>query len=497
MTLISLSLLLLLLVLLAWFRPPLLLAAILLMLHLATSAFFLQGPWLIIFPVLLTITLLILVVPLRRQLLTRPIFSLFRRLLPPMSATEREALEAGTVWWDKEFFSGRPNWRRMLAEPAATLSPEEQAFVDGPVEELCGLLNDWEIVHDLHDLPPEAWRVLKEKGFFGMIIPKEYGGLGFSALAHSTVIMKLASRSVTAAVTAMVPNSLGPAELLLHYGTQEQKNHYLPRLARGIEVPCFALTGPDAGSDAASIPDFGILCRGSFEGKELIGIRLTFEKRYITLAPVATVIGLAFQLRDPDHLLGAVEELGITCALVPATLPGITIGSRHDPLGVPFQNGPIWGKEVFIPVDFIIGGVSGAGQGWKMLMESLAAGRGISLPALSTGAGKLVSRGVGGHARIRKQFNLPIGRFEGVEEALARIAGSSYLLDAARIVTCGAIDQGMKPSVISAIVKYHSTERMRQIVNDGMDVSGGNGICLGPRNYLGHPYQSAPIGITV
>jgi acyl-CoA dehydrogenase len=434
---------------------------------------------------------------LRRTLLSGPLFTLFRKMLPPLSRTEREALEAGTVWWDGELFSGNPEWDKLLAQPVPQLNAAEEAFLAGPVEELCRLLDDWRIVAELHDLPPEAWRFIKEKGFFGMIIPAEYGGLGFSALAHSQVIMKLASRSVTAAVTVMVPNSLGPAELLLRYGTQEQKEYYLPRLARGEEVPCFALTGPEAGSDAASIPDTGVVCRRTLVGEETVGILLNWEKRYITLGPVATVIGLAFRLSDPDHIIGSQDEPGITLALVPADTSGITIGSRHDPLGIPFQNGPNWGKDVFIPLDRVIGGAAGVGQGWRMLMESLAAGRSISLPALSTGGAKFAARAVGAFAGVRRQFHIPIGRFEGVEEALARIAGSTYLLDAARLMTCGAIDRGERPSVISALVKYHSTERMRSVVNDGMDVLGGSGICQGPRNLLSRLYQAVPIGITV
>lgn len=445
---------------------------------------------------------LIVVVPLNVQALrlpfvSRPILDLFRRMLPPLSRTEREALEAGTVWWDGELFSGRPDWERLLALPPARLSEEEQAFLDGAVEELCRMLDDWRIVAELRDLPPDVWRFIREKGFFGMIIPKEYGGLGFSPLAHSEAIMKIAGRSTAAAVTVMVPNSLGPAELLLRYGTEEQKEYYLPRLARGEEVPCFALTGPEAGSDAASIPDTGIVCRGTFAGKEAVGIRLTWEKRYITLGPVSTVIGLAFRLSDPEHLLGDQGEPGITLALIPTDTPGITIGTRHDPLGIPFQNGPTWGRDVFIPLDWIVGGAAGAGQGWRMLMEALAAGRGISLPALSTGGAKLVARGIGAFARVRRQFRLPIGRFEGIEEALARIGGATYLMDAARRVTCGALVQGERPAVISAIVKYHATEWMRRVVNDGMDIQGGSGICLGPRNLLGHFYHGVPISITV
>jgi len=433
---------------------------------------------------------------LRRALVMRPLLGLVRSKLPPLSRTEREALEAGTVWWDGELFGGAPDWKKLLAQPRATLTPEEQAFLDGPVEELCGMLDDWRIVEELHDLPPEVWQFLKTKGFLGMIIPKKYGGLGFSALAHSQVIIKVASRSVTAVVTVMVPNSLGPAELLNHYGTEEQKNHYLPRLARGLEIPCFALTGPEAGSDAASMPDTGVVCKGTFEGREITGIRLNWEKRYITLGPVATLLGLSFRLLDPDHLLQQGAE-GITLALIPTSTPGITIGSRHNPLGIPFMVGPNWGKDVFIPLDWIIGGAAEAGNGWKMLMESLAAGRSISLPALSTGGGKLVSQGAGAYARVRRQFKLPIGKFEGVEEALARIAGHTYLMDAARTLTCGAIDQGERPSVISAIVKYQCTERMRIVLNDGMDTVGGSGICLGPRNLFGRTYQALPIGITV
>ena len=430
-------------------------------------------------------------------MLTRPLFSLFKRMLPTLSDTEREALEAGTVGWDGELFSGDPDWQKLLDLPAPALTEAEQAFLDGPVEELCRMLDDWQIVEFDKDLPSEVWQYLKEQRFFGMIIPPEYGGHGFSALAHSAVIMKISSRSITAAVTAMVPNSLGPAELLLHYGTQAQKDHYLPRLAQGEEIPCFALTGPEAGSDAAAMPDRGVICNGEFDGKEIVGIRLNWEKRYITLGPVATLLGLAFKLYDPEHLLGDREELGITLALIPTDTPGITIGSRHVPLDMPFMNGPNWGKNVFIPLDWIIGGAEGAGQGWRMLMESLGVGRSISLPALSTGAGKLACRATGAYARIRRQFRIPIGQMEGVEEALARIAGLTYQMEAARSLTCAAVDRGEKPAVLSAIVKYNTTERMRQVLNDAMDVQGGSGICLGPRNILGRPCQAIPIGITV
>jgi len=434
---------------------------------------------------------------LRRTYISDRLLPLLRRAMPPMSQTEREALEAGTVWWDAELFSGRPDWRRLLGTPAPRLSAEEQSFLDGPAEALCRMLDDWRITQEDFDLPPEVWTYIKQQGFFGMIIPKRYGGLGFSALAHSAVVMKIATRSITAAVTVMVPNSLGPAELLLHYGTEQQKERYLRRLAKGEEVPCFALTGPEAGSDASSIPDTGIICRGKFNGEETLGIRLNWEKRYITLGPVATVLGLAFKLYDPNGLLGKRRELGITCALIPTDTPGIEIGARHFPLNAAFQNGPNRGRDVFIPLDWVIGGAERVGQGWRMLMESLAAGRSISLPALSTGAGKLVCRAIGGYARVRKQFKTPIGHFEGVEEVLARMAGYTYMMDAARIMTAGAVDNGEKPSVISAIVKQQLTERMRRIVNDAMDVQGGAAICLGPRNLIGRAYQSIPISITV
>ncbi len=445
-----------------------------------------------------TLALTLNFTPLRRAVLSRPIFTWFKRALPPMSRTEQEAIEAGTVWWDGELFSGRPNWRKLLALPVPKLSAEEQAFLDGPVEQLCALLDDWHITHERADLPPEAWRFIKDQRFFGMIIPKQFGGLEFSALAHSSVVMKVASRSITAAVTVMVPNSLGPAELLLRYGTDAQKNHYLPRLACGEDVPCFALTGPEAGSDASSIPDIGIVCRGEYQGqKDVLGIRLTWEKRYITLGPVATVLGLAFKLHDPGHLLSDKCELGITLALIPTSHPGVNIGRRHFPLNMAFQNGPNWGKDVFIPMDWVIGGQQYVGQGWRMLMECLAAGRSISLPALSTGGGKLAARATGAYARIRKQFKVSIGTFEGVEEALARIAGNAYLMDAARVMTAGAVDAGERPSVVSAIAKYHLTERLRQSINDAMDVQGGSGICMGPRNLLARIYQSIPISITV
>jgi len=432
----------------------------------------------------------------RRALLSGPMLRAFRKVLPPMSQTESDAINAGTVWWDGDLFSGKPDWSKLLSFPKPELSPEERAFLDNETEELCRLANDWE-TYALGDMPPHVWQYIKDKGFLGMIIPKIYGGKGFSAIAHSQVVMKLSTRCSAAAVSVMVPNSLGPAELLLHYGTEEQKRHYLPRLAKGLEIPCFALTNPHAGSDAAAIPDTGVVCRGLWEGREVIGMRVTWDKRYITLGPVATLLGLAFRLRDPDHLLGADEDIGITCALVPTSHPGVNIGRRHFPLNAVFQNGPNWGKDVFMPLDWIIGGPKMAGQGWRMLMECLAAGRSISLPSSNVGMSKLAVRGTGAYARVRTQFKTPIGRFEGIEEALTRMGGNLYMTDAARMMTAGAIDLGEKPSVISGIVKYHVTERNRQIVNDAMDIQGGKGICLGPNNFLGRAYQQIPVSITV
>ena len=435
--------------------------------------------------------------PVRRLVLGRPLLGLFRRILPQVSQTEQEALDAGTVWWDGELFSGDPDWAKLLSYPKPMLSVEECAFLDGPVEELCRMVNDWQITHDLHDLPPHVWQYIKDQGFLGMIIPKQYGGLGFSALAHSEVVMKLSTRSGTTAVCVMVPNSLGPAELLLHYGTDEQKNHYLPRLAKGLEMPCFALTSPEAGSDAGAIPDFGIVCRGEWEGREVIGIRLTWEKRYITLGPVATLLGLAFRLYDPDGILGGEKNLGITLGLIPTKTPGVHIGRRHLPLDQAFMNGPNWGKDVFVPMESVIGGLAYVGQGWKMLVNCLAAGRSISLPASSAASGKMGALLTGAYGRVRRQFRLSVGRFEGVEEAIARIGGNAYIMEAARVMTAGAVDLGEKPSVISAIVKYHLTERGRQVIIDAMDVHAGKGICMGPSNYLARAYQATPIAITV
>jgi len=435
--------------------------------------------------------------PLRKQLITRPFMKTYLKLLPTMSQTEKEALDAGTVWWDGELFTGAPRWSKLLSAKAPKLSAAEAAFLDGPCEELCRMLDDWSITHERADLPAAVWEFLKTRGFFAMIISKKYGGLEFSAYAHSCVLAKISSRSATTSSTVAVPNSLGPAELLNHYGTEEQKSYYLPRLARGEEVPCFALTGPRAGSDASSIPDTGVVCRGTWQGREIIGLKLNFSKRYITLAPVATVIGLAFRMFDPEKLLGGKTDIGITCALIPRNTPGVTIGRRHFPLNVPFQNGPIQGRDVFVPLDFIIGGSKMAGSGWRMLVEQLSVGRCISLPSNATGAAKAAVWATGAYARIRSQFNTPVGRFEGVEAVIARMAGLTYIMDAARSVTAGAIDGGEKPSVPSAMLKYHVTEMGRQVANDAMDVHGGKGICLGPRNYLGRGYQIVPVAITV
>jgi acyl-CoA dehydrogenase len=435
--------------------------------------------------------------PLRLRLVSRPFLRSYRRLLPPMSATEREALDAGTVWWDGELFTGGPHWEKLMSAKVPALNQAEQAFLDGPCEDLCAMLDDWDITHTRADLSPEVWQFIKSQGFFGMIIPKRYGGLEFSAYGHSCVLIKIASRSGTASSTIAVPNSLGPAELLLHYGTDAQKDYYLPRLARGEEVPCFALTGPRAGSDAASIPDTGVICKGNWRGADIVGVKLNFSKRYITLAPVATVVGLAFRLFDPEHLMGDRADLGITCALIPRDTPGVSIGRRHFPLNVPFQNGPIQGKDVFVPLDALIGGFAMAGQGWRMLVEQLSVGRCISLPSNATGGAQAAVYASAAYARIRRQFNMPIGRFEGIEQVLARMAARTYIMDAARSVTAGAIDGGEKPSVPSAMLKYHATEFGRMIANDAMDVHGGKGICLGPKNYLGRGYQIVPVAITV
>ncbi len=455
------------------------------------------GWLLVILWVLLAVVAAPLLLPdLRRQYFTKPLFSWFQKVLPPMSETERDAIDAGTVWWDGELFSGRPDWDKLLAYPKVQLTEEEQAFIDGPTDELCAMVSDWEIGQAM-DLPPAAWEHIKTHGFFALIIPKEYGGKGFSAYAHSQVAMKLATRSGDLASTVMVPNSLGPAELLLHYGTDEQRNHYLPRLARGDDIPCFALTGPLAGSDAGAMPDTGVICKGEWQGQETIGLRLNWEKRYITLGPVATLLGLAFKAYDPDHLLGEEEDLGISLALIPTDTPGVEIGRRHLPLGAAFMNGPNSGKDVFIPLSYLIGGQEMLGKGWMMLMNCLSVGRSISLPAVGTGAAKFTSLVTGQYAQVREQFNVPLSAFEGIQEALARIGGNAWLMDSARMLTANAVDQGEKPSVLSAILKYHLTERGRECIGHAMDVHGGKGIIMGPNNYLGRSWQGAPIFITV
>ncbi len=439
----------------------------------------------------------LLVPELRRKLVTGPAYHAFRKVLPPMSDTERAAIEAGTVGWDAELFSGKPDWSQLMKVPSAQLTAEEQAFFDTHVQDLCAMTDDWAASHHAYDLEPKVWERIKSSGILGMIIPKNYGGLGFSAVAHSHFVTTLSTRSGATAVSVMVPNSLGPAELLMHYGTQAQKDYYLPRLAKGQEIPCFALTNPHAGSDAGSIPDTGVVCYGDYKGEKVLGFRITCDKRYITLAPVATLVGLAFRANDPEGLLGDKAELGITCALIPNTHHGLKIGRRHFPLNAVFMNGPIQAKDMFIPMDFVIGGRAQVGAGWKMLMNCLSVGRAISLPSSNTGMSKLAVRGVGGYARVRRQFRTAIGKFEGVEEALARMAGNVYMMDAARSLTAKFVDEGEKPAVLSGIVKYHITERARRVVNDGMDVIGGKGICLGPQNFLGRAYQQVPIGITV
>jgi len=433
----------------------------------------------------------------RMRYITSRTMKLLQKRLPAMSETESQAIRAGDVWWEKDLMSGNPDWNKLQSYPKPSLSQEEQEFLDVQVEKLCSMLDDWQIVRYDHDLPKKVWQYLQQERFFGLVIPKEYGGRGFSALAHSSIIIKVAARSISAAVNMMVPNSLGPGELLVHYGTSEQRNYYLPRLAKGEELPCFALTGVDAGSDASAITDKGVVCRQRFEGKDTLGIRLNWNKRYITLAPVATLIGLAIHLYDPDHLLGDKEDVGITLCLIPSHHHGVEIGRRHLPLYLSFMNGPTTGTDVFIPMDWIIGGPSMAGQGWKMLMECLSIGRSISLPALSTATGHLAYRVTGAYARIRTQFNLPIAYFEGIEELLSSIAGYTYILEASRVMTVGAVDQKIKPAIASAIAKYHMTELARQIVNDAMDVHAGHAIQTGPHNLLANAYMAMPISITV
>ncbi|MDX3773544.1 acyl-CoA dehydrogenase [Chromatiaceae bacterium AAb-1] len=448
---------------------------------------------------LLIVVLVVLfgVADIRRSVITKPVFAVFKKILPPLSDTEREAMEAGDVWWDGELFKGKPDWQKLHSFPKAELSAEEQAFLDNQVETLLKMLDDYKIVQEQRDLPKEVWDYLKQQGFFAMIIPKSYGGREFSAVANSTIVSRIATRSLTVAVTVMVPNSLGPGELLMHYGTQQQKDHWLPTLANGRDVPCFALTGPEAGSDAGGIPDTGVICKGEFEGQEVIGIRLNWDKRYITLAPVATVLGLAFKLYDPEKLLGDKEDIGITCALIPVSHPGVEIGDRHFPMNMAFMNGTTYGKDVFIPLEWIIGGPDYAGRGWRMLVECLSAGRGISLPALATATGHLAARMTGAYGYVRQQFGLSIGKFEGVQEALARIGGFTYTLEAMRLMTAGAIDMKLSPGVVTAIAKYHMTEMSRTLMNDAFDIHAGRAIQVGPKNYLAHGYMGIPVSITV
>ncbi len=433
----------------------------------------------------------------RQVVISRPLMDVYRKMLPPLSQTERIALESGSVGFEGELFSGKPAWENLLGQAPAQLTEEEQAFLDGPVEQLCAMTSDWDITHVRADLSEEAWDFIKQHKFFGMIIPKEYGGLGFSALAHHQVIQKLASISSVVSSTVGVPNSLGPGELLMHYGTEDQKTHYLPRLADGREIPCFGLTGPFAGSDATSIPDYGIVVEGEWEGQRTLGVELTFDKRYITLAPVATLIGLAFRMYDPNGLLGHKNDIGITLALLPRETAGVEVGRRHFPLNSPFQNGPVKGEKVFLPLSQLIGGPNMAGRGWQMLNECLSIGRSITLPSTASGSSKLGAVTTGAYARIRKQFGLSVGRFEGVEEALARIGGKTYAISALAQATALAVDRGEKPAVPSAIAKYHCTTMGREVSADIMDVLGGKGIILGPKNFAGRNWQAAPIGITV
>ncbi len=435
--------------------------------------------------------------PLRIVLFSAPFLKRFQKILPPMSATEREAIESGDVWWEGDLFAGRPDWKKLHSIPQPRLTPEEQAFLNNEVETLCSMVSDWNVMYERHDLSPEVWQYLKDNRFLGMVIAKQYGGHGFSAFLHSCVIAKIATRSLSLAVNTMVPNSLGPGELLFHYGTEEQKNYYLPRLARGEEIPCFALTGVDAGSDAGAMTDMGYVCKGEYQGKEVIGMRISWNKRYITLAPIATVLGLAFKLFDPEHLLGDKVELGITVCLLPTSHPGVEVGARHFPVGLAFMNGPTRGQDVFVPLEWIIGGPKMIGRGWRMLMECLSIGRGISLPALGTAAGMLNFRMAGAYSRLRKQFKVSIGEFEGIEAVLARIGAYTYILEACRRMTAGAVDLKVKPAVASAIAKYHCSEMSRQVCNDSMDIHSGRGVQLGPRNYVAQGYFAIPVAITV
>jgi acyl-CoA dehydrogenase len=452
---------------------------------------------LLIFGLFVPVSLVLLIPGIRKLLISSPAFKLLKNHLPPMSDTEREAIESGTVWWEAELFRGYPDWSLLFNAPTPKLSAAEQSFLDNETNTLCTMVNDWQVNHKDKDLSPETWDYIKHKKFFGMVIPREYGGLGFSELAHAAVVSRLSSRSVTAAVTVMVPNSLGAGKLIKNYGTDEQKKYYLPRLASAEEIPCFALTAPAAGSDAAAIPDTGVVCKAMFEGQEVLGLKLNWNKRYITLAPVATLLGLAFHAFDPEHLLGDKEDLGLTCALIPTDRPGIKLGTRHNPLDTPFLNGPTYGKDVFIPLDWIIGGVEQIGKGWKMLMESLAVGRGISLPALGNATGQFSVLTASAYTRVRKQFNLPIGYFEGVAEKLAKIGGMAYAMDACSKLVISSLEAGEKSAVLSAMVKYFNTETAREVMNANMDIHAGRGISMGTNNYLADNFKSIPISITV
>lgn len=443
------------------------------------------------------VVLLFAVPDIRRSLITRPAFDFFKRVLPPLSPTEREAMQAGDTWWDADLFSGRPDWHKFHQIKAPQFSEEEQAFIDNQLETLLAMLDDFRIVQQDADLPKPVWDYIRKEKFLAMIIGKEYGGLDFSPAANSHIVSRIATRSISAAVSVMVPNSLGPGELLTHYGTDEQKNYWLPRLADGTEIPCFALTAPEAGSDAGAIPDTGIVCKGEYNGEEVIGIRLNWSKRYITLAPIATVLGLAFKLYDPEGLIGDNQDIGITCALIPTTHPGVKVGDRHLPLNQAFMNGTTYGEDVFIPLEWIIGGREYAGKGWRMLIECLSAGRGISLPALAAATGHITERMTGAYAYVRQQFGLPIGMFEGVQEALGEIGGKNYILESMRRLTLTALCEGKSPSVITAMTKYHMTEMGRDVLDAAMDVHAGKAIQLGPRNYLGHGYMATPVSITV
>ncbi|MCF2862925.1 acyl-CoA dehydrogenase [Pseudoalteromonas sp. Cnat2-41] len=451
--------------------------------------------WLVLL-IIVAVIVIFAVRDIRMSIVTRPVFKWFKQALPPLSATERDAMEAGDIWWDGELFRGNPDWHQLHQYATSQLSAEEREFIDNQVVELCAMLDD-ETITAQQDMPESVWQYLKDEGFFALIIPKEHGGHDFSALANSTIVAKIASKSLSAAVTVMVPNSLGPAELLLHYGTLSQQQQWLPKLAKGEALPCFALTGPEAGSDAGAIPDTGVVCKGEFAGKEVLGLRLNWSKRYITLAPRATVLGLAFKMFDPDGLLGTTKNIGITCALIPTDHPGVRTGDRHKPMNMGFLNGTTEGKDVFIPLEWIIGGEVQAGNGWRMLVECLSAGRGISLPALSTATGHLSARTSGAYAALRQQFGVAIGEFEGIQEALARIGGLTYQLEATRVLTATAIDQKLSPSVITAIAKYHMTEMGRQVINDALDIHAGKGIQMGPNNYLAHCYMGTPVSITV